>query len=66
MFAEPPGGTVTTQKAAPPAPSEPPEHVFGPSREGSQRHGVPLQLPPVHSMLTAQLGVTAFQLASSV
>lgn len=54
MFAEPPLGTVTTQKLAPPTPvaatglSTP----FTSTLEGSIAHGRPLQPPPGHSIFT--------------
>jgi hypothetical protein len=60
MLAFPPGGMVTTQKAAPPAPTAWSALVTPPMPlvEGSMEHGVPLQPDPAHSIFTPKLGLT--------
>ena len=57
-FAFDPSGTVTTQKFAPPAPSEEvePSTSFTLCTAGSIAHGRPLQCPS-HSILTPQVGI---------
>lgn len=57
-FAFDPSGTVTTQKFAPPAPSEVvcPSISFTWWKAGSIAHGRPLQCPS-HSILTPQVGI---------
>lgn len=53
-----PAGTVTTQNCAPPAPTVPPEHAFGPIVEGLHSHGIPLQFPEGQSIRIAKPGST--------
>ena len=56
-FAFAPGGTVTTQKLAPPTPSVlVPSISFTWCLDGSIAHGRPLQLPS-HSILTPHVGI---------
>jgi hypothetical protein len=57
-FAVSPAGTVTTQNWAPPAPTLPPLHALTPIVDGLHSHGIPLQLPLGHSILTANPGST--------
>jgi hypothetical protein len=63
MLAEPPLGTVTTQKLAPPTPSAETGLVTPliPSVDGSIEHGRPLHPPPGHSILTPYDGLTFTQ-----
>lgn len=57
-FAVAPLGTVTTQKAPPPAPLEVlPTISFTPFWLGSIMQGRPLQLPPLHVISTPQVGI---------
>jgi len=51
-----PSGTVTVQNSAPPAPTVPPVHLFGPMVEGLHSHGIPLQFPLGQSILMAKPG----------
>jgi len=57
-FAVSPGGTVTTQNSAPPAPTVPPVHLFTPIVLGLHSHGVPLHPPLGHSIRMAYPGST--------
>jgi hypothetical protein len=63
ILAVPPGGIVTTQNSAPPAPTAPPEHLFKPIVAGLHSHGRPLQPDPLHSTLTAKPGSIWLQFA---
>lgn len=57
-FAVAPGGTVTTQNDAPPAPSVAlPTISFTPFWLGSIAHGRPLQEPPLQVISTPQFGM---------
>ena len=51
IWAEPPDGTVTTQKAASPAPTAASGLLTDRPFRGSMLHGRPLQPPPGHSIL---------------
>jgi hypothetical protein len=59
-LAVPPEGIVTTQKAAPPAPSAWSALVTPPMplTEGSMEHGVPLQPDPAHTIFRPKFGIT--------
>ena len=60
MLAFDPWGTVTTQNAPPPAPSdELPTISLTLFFSGSIAQGRPLQPPPSHSILTPQFGITS-------
>ena len=58
--AEPPLGTVTTQEAAPPAPTELlPTSSLTPCWDGSMAHGRPLQPSPSHTISILKVGFSS-------
>lgn len=58
--AEPPLGTVTTQEAAPPAPTELlPTSSLTPCWDGSMAHGRPLQPSPSHTTSILKVGFSS-------